>query len=73
MTGSEWAQPCAGRSLQPRVQISSGARIPELDGARGVAVLAVIIAHYFGEVRHGFAALPLGWVGVDLFFVLSGF
>src|SRR5262249_42277957 len=73
MNGSEWAQPCAGRSLQPRVQISSGARVPELDGARGVAVLAVIIAHYFGEVRHGFAALTFGWVGVDLFFVLSGF
>jgi peptidoglycan/LPS O-acetylase OafA/YrhL len=73
MTGSEWAQPCAGRSLQPRVQISSGARVPELDGARGVAVLAVIIAHYFGEVSHGFAALTFGWVGVDLFFVLSGF
>jgi len=73
MNGSEWAQPCAGRSLQPRVQISSGARIPELDGARGVAVLSVMIAHYFGEVRHGFAVLTFGWVGVDLFFVLSGF
>lgn len=46
-------------------------RIKELDGLRGIAVLGVIDCHYF-------AWLPLtgsqyGWLGVDLFFVLSGF
>src|SRR5262249_43923194 len=48
-------------------------RIVELDGIRGVAALTVVIAHSFGEVRHGTQVLELGWVGVDTFFVLSGF
>jgi peptidoglycan/LPS O-acetylase OafA/YrhL len=73
MNGSECAQPSAERSLQSRVQISSGARVPELDGARGVAVLAVVIAHYFGEVEHALIGFSFGWMGVSLFFVLSGF
>jgi peptidoglycan/LPS O-acetylase OafA/YrhL len=64
--------PAVIRSL-PRVQISSGARIPELDGARGVAVLSVVIAHYFGEVQHALFGFAFGWMGVSLFFVLSGF
>lgn len=36
-----------------------------LDGVRGVAVLAVMLFH--------FGWLPIGWAGVQLFFVLSGF
>jgi peptidoglycan/LPS O-acetylase OafA/YrhL len=48
-------------------------RMPELDGLRGVAILAVVIAHYFGEVPHGVPFLTAGWLGVELFFVLSGF
>ncbi|WP_404464851.1 acyltransferase family protein [Bradyrhizobium elkanii] len=54
-------------------QISGRARIPELDGMRGIAVLAVVIAHYFGEVEHGIVAFTFGWPGVTMFFVLSGF
>lgn len=42
-----------------------GCHIPLLDGFRGMAILLVISMHYTG-----FAA---GWIGVDLFFVLSGF
>jgi peptidoglycan/LPS O-acetylase OafA/YrhL len=58
----------------------SPAHIPALDGVRGSAAVAVFIYHYgggassskpalhiFGEIVH------LGWVGVSLFFVLSGF
>ncbi|MBR0687368.1 acyltransferase [Bradyrhizobium manausense] len=54
-------------------QISAGARIPELDGARGLAVLSVVIAHYIGEVDHALLGFEFGWMGVYLFFVLSGF
>ena len=48
-------------------------RIPALDGFRGVATLMVIVSHYFGEVPHGIRALMVGWLAVDMFFVLSGF
>lgn len=56
-------------------------QIPFLDGLRSIAVLLVISAHLSGRfvVAHGsnlFAKLPFvenGWIGVDLFFVLSGF
>ena len=48
-------------------------RMIELDGLRGLACLSVLIAHYFGEMAHGWHFLALGWAGVDLFFCLSGF
>jgi peptidoglycan/LPS O-acetylase OafA/YrhL len=52
-------------------------RIRELDGLRAVAVLLVLIWHYFG-VPDGkdywlWKALHVGRFGVDLFFVLSGY
>lgn len=46
-------------------------RITYLDGIRGAAALLVMISHYWG---HNYKILlPLGPIGVELFFVLSGF
>jgi peptidoglycan/LPS O-acetylase OafA/YrhL len=50
--------------------------IPELDGVRGLAILAVLAYHFSrppGVPQVLSNALGLGWSGVDLFFVLSGF
>ena len=46
---------------------SAHGRIEALDGLRGLAVTAVIVNHLRPN------ALPGGWLGVDVFFVLSGF
>lgn len=59
-------------------------RIPELDGLRAAAIWLVLIVHLFffpvgmlGPLPHWAAPLRIigehGWLGVDLFFVLSGF
>ena len=56
-------------------------RLKELDGIRGIAILLVLTYHYFfngavvdSQLANQFLKLLyLGWSGVDLFFVLSGF
>ena len=61
---------------------SPGGRVPELDGLRGMAILMVVVFHYLEEQglvagKGATAVLQrvvlMGWSGVDLFFVLSGF
>ncbi len=58
-----------GRPAPPMRQ-----KIPQLDAVRGIAIL-VVLAHNL----RGFSSPPFslvsnyGWMGVDLFFVLSGF
>ncbi|HEV3048908.1 MAG TPA: acyltransferase, partial [Longimicrobium sp.] len=55
--------------------------IPALDGLRGCAVLGVLLLHFTSAMgapagapaRLVKQAFSLGWTGVDLFFVLSGF
>jgi peptidoglycan/LPS O-acetylase OafA/YrhL len=57
-------------------------RVLELDGIRGIAISAVFLFHLGGFIHEHVKtqigqfvlhAFGLGWVGVDLFFVLSGF
>ena len=45
----------------------SGKHRPEIDGLRAVAILAVIIYHFNKNI------LPNGYLGVDIFFVISGY
>ena len=57
----------SGRSRStPRADASAPYR-PEIDGLRAVAVLAVIVHHLSPRL------LPGGYLGVDVFFVISGF
>ena len=51
-----------------RNNISAKSRYrPEIDGLRAFAVIVVIINHFNKEI------LPNGYLGVDIFFVISGF
>lgn len=63
---------------------SSLSYIPGLDGIRAIAVIAVMLRHYtspftpvLNDAGWGWKAYAtianLGWVGVDIFFVLSGY
>lgn len=48
-------------------------RISELDGLRGVAILLVVMRHYVHHPGLLLFGPQWGWMGVNLFFVLSGF
>lgn len=84
MTGTqlETASDAPGRS-RPHSTSSSialASHLPGLDGVRGLAIVMVLATHFIGGSQ-GFTALQkavvkaagYGVLGVDLFFVLSGF
>jgi len=62
------------------VKSSSGTHLDVLDGIRGVAILMVVAYHtLYTNPEHGYVARTFGyvvrggWIGVPIFFVLSGF
>ena len=76
--------PALTRPSRPPRATAVSNRIPVLDGIRGVAILLVLLFHfsvYGGGLAVSGAAIDrayyrlagAGWMGVDLFFVLSGF
>jgi len=51
-------------------------RVAELDGLRGIAILLVVVFHFTptsGPLYLLAHVFQIGWAGVDLFFVLSGY
>src|SRR5512142_1677259 len=69
----------AGSKRAP-VAPGAGGNLPALDGLRGLAIAGVLACHFLNAWpiltavdRRAIDVLGLGWAGVDLFFVLSGF
>jgi peptidoglycan/LPS O-acetylase OafA/YrhL len=57
----------AGASRQPQVAHRSRAFLPEVQALRALAVMLVVLYHFWPNRLRG------GYVGVDVFFVISGF
>ena len=56
--------------------VFSAGRIEEIDGLRGLAILAVMLHRFWpltGPLGAYAEVVVFGWTGVDLFFVISGF
>src|SRR4051794_26846750 len=76
----EQPAPAAMHNLAPPLAAKRHLYIPALDGIRGIAILLVLVFHFtvVDKEAKSFRGLALhltnaGWVGVDLFFALSGF
>jgi peptidoglycan/LPS O-acetylase OafA/YrhL len=67
MTGSH------GNPTRPPIDVQF--RVPQLDGVRGIAILLVMLVNTSEKypVLHLQRFVADGWMGVDLFFALSGF
>ena len=77
MSNSAIHQPGSSASAQlSRPGALTRGHIAELDGLRGVAIFLVILHHFWpavGPLVGWKPVIHLGWMGVDLFFVISGF
>jgi peptidoglycan/LPS O-acetylase OafA/YrhL len=68
--------------IDPMTKSEGIDRVPELDGIRGLAILLVLFFHILrraanltnNDLLHSITDIArIGWIGVDIFFVLSGF
>ena len=66
-----WAMPVVPRPPSAAGISNTSLRRPALDGVRALAVIAVAVYHFGGGSRT--SVLPGGFLGVDIFFVLSGY
>src|SRR3954451_8021516 len=64
-TATTLDRPGPPAAARPSPRPSMGYR-PALDGVRAIAVIAVVLFHF------GFQWIPGGFLGVDVFFVVSG-
>ena len=80
MTVSEITAPSVSNETRAAPPVVSTRHYVALDGLRGVAILSVMLYHFTGGYQGTNPVLRLwgfiadaGWMGVDLFFALSGF
>jgi peptidoglycan/LPS O-acetylase OafA/YrhL len=67
--------PIEGETTGRELAVRTIGFVPAFDGLRGVAVLLIVVIHVTGSFIPDMRAhfLPGGFLGVDIFFVLSGF
>jgi peptidoglycan/LPS O-acetylase OafA/YrhL len=64
---------CAAPPAAMNFESMSQTRIREFDGLRGAAILMVVLGHYCSGIFQGVQYFAYASMGVDVFFVLSGF
>ena len=72
MLGRPDRNPLPGRSTLPSTPTGMSGYMPQLDALRALAVMLVILFHWF-PTGEGINWLPNGTIGVMIFFVISGF
>jgi peptidoglycan/LPS O-acetylase OafA/YrhL len=53
--------------------VSARGRIPSLDGLRAISISVVLVSHLAGTKNFPIHGLPIGELGVRVFFVISGY